>query len=42
MRNWDIPSMIIETRKQIIPEMVIPRRPYDKVRFLQGTQAVDG
>lgn len=27
MRNWDIPSMIIGTRKQIIPEMAIPRRP---------------
>ena len=25
--NWDIPSMIIGTRKQIIPEMAIPRRP---------------
>ena len=27
MKNWDIPSMIIETRKRIIPEMAIPRRP---------------
>lgn len=27
MRNWDIPSMIIRTRKQIIPETSIPRRP---------------
>ena len=27
MKKWDIPSMIIGTRKRIIPEMAIPRRP---------------
>ena len=27
MKNWDILSMIIATKKRIIPEMVIPKRP---------------
>lgn len=26
MKNWDIPIMIIATRKRIIPETAIPRR----------------
>ena len=35
MRNWDIPSMIIGTRKRIILEMAIPRRPCIPVMAIQ-------